>query len=60
MTADERNVSAANRSLLWATIVEMHDNGMTVDDIAEQLGVTAGAVDLALQARQRERVTLGD
>ncbi|HCT81163.1 MAG TPA: hypothetical protein DGG94_10045 [Micromonosporaceae bacterium] len=37
----------------WAAIAELHDSGITMTDIGTALGVTAEAVDLALQAHKR-------
>lgn len=37
----------------WAAIAEMHQRGLTVEDIAAQLTTSTGAVDLALQSHRR-------
>lgn len=37
----------------WAAIAELRDGGMEMDEIADALGTTAEAIDLALQASRR-------
>ncbi|WP_162907149.1 hypothetical protein [Allorhizocola rhizosphaerae] len=37
----------------WAAIAELHSEGMAMAEIAERIGVTPGAVDLALQSHHR-------
>jgi DNA-binding NarL/FixJ family response regulator len=39
----------------WAAIAELHAGGLSTAEIAEQLGVSVGAVDLALQAHNATR-----
>lgn len=43
---DDRRISRVR----WAAIAELSDAGMEMDEIAEALGTTAQAIDLALQA----------
>ncbi len=47
---DDRKIAR----IRWAAIAELHTGGMTMGEIAEKIGVTPGAVDLALQAYQRD------
>ena len=37
----------------WAAINEMHERGLSVQDIAAELEVSDGAVELALQSHRR-------
>ncbi|HCT76490.1 MAG TPA: hypothetical protein DGT23_07850 [Micromonosporaceae bacterium] len=37
----------------WAAIAEMHEGGLTVEDIAAELAMSPGAVDLAVQSHRR-------
>jgi hypothetical protein len=46
---DDRRISR----LRWAAIAELRDGGMEMNEIAEALGMTAEAIDLALQANGR-------
>ena len=46
---DDRRISR----LRWAAIAELKDAGMDMNEIAEALGTTAEAIDLALQANGR-------
>ena len=46
---DDRRIAR----IRWAAIAEMHSGGMSMAEIAEKIGVTPGAVDLALQSHQR-------
>lgn len=39
--------------LRWAAITELHEGGMTMAQIADQIGSSEGAVDLALQSHRR-------
>ena len=39
--------------LRWTAIADMHETGMSVEDIAAELDMSAGAVDLALQTHYR-------
>lgn len=47
--ADDRRISRVR----WAAIAELADGGMPLPEIAEKLGITPEAVDLALQANGR-------
>jgi hypothetical protein len=46
---DDRRIS----QLRWAAIAELRDSGMRIEEIADALGTTAEAIDLALQASRR-------
>ena len=46
---DDRRIS----QLRWAAIAELKDGGMDMNEIADKLGTTAEAIDLALQASRR-------
>jgi len=46
---DDRRISRVR----WAAIAELSDGGMQMQEIAEVLGTTAEAIDLALQANGR-------
>lgn len=46
---DDRRISR----LRWAAINQMHEDGMTMAQIADQIGISEGAVDLALQSHRR-------
>jgi len=46
---DDRRISRVR----WAAIAELSDAGMEMREIAEALGTTAEAIDLALQANGR-------
>ena len=37
----------------WAAIAEMHEQGMTQEDIADKLATGIGAIDLAIQSHRR-------
>jgi len=39
--------------LRWTAIAHMHETGMSMEDIAAELDMSAGAVDLALQTHFR-------
>ena len=39
----------------WGAITEMHDSGMTQEEIAAALATSPGTVDLALQSHRRSR-----
>jgi hypothetical protein len=43
---DDRRITR----IRWAAIAELHDGGLTTAEIADQLGISVSAVDLALQA----------
>ncbi len=49
--ADDRRIAR----IRWAAIAEMRAGGLTTAEIADQLGISVGAVDLALQAHQGSR-----
>lgn len=46
---DDRRISQVR----WAAIAELKDSGMDMNEIADALGTTAEAIDLALQASRR-------
>jgi hypothetical protein len=46
---DDRRIAR----IRWAAIAEMHEAGVSVAEIADQIGVSAGAVELAIQAHRR-------
>jgi hypothetical protein len=46
---DDRRISHAR----WAAIAELKEGGMGIGEIAEALGTTTDAIDLALQANGR-------
>jgi hypothetical protein len=46
---DDRRISRVR----WAAIAELKDAGMDIKEIADALGTTAEAIDLALQANGR-------
>lgn len=37
----------------WAAIAEMHDSGLSIEDIAAMLMITPGSADLAIQSHRR-------
>ena len=46
---DDRRISQVR----WAAIAELKDGGMDMNEIADALGTTAEAIDLALQVSRR-------
>lgn len=46
---DDRRISRVR----WAAIAELKDGGMEISEIGDALGITAEAIDLALQANGR-------
>ena len=46
---DDRRISQVR----WAAIAELKNGGMDMNEIADALGTTAEAIDLALQASRR-------
>ena len=46
---DDRRISRVR----WAAIAELRGGGMEMNEIADALGTTAEAIDLALQANRR-------
>ncbi|HZM74844.1 MAG TPA: hypothetical protein VFC19_03910 [Candidatus Limnocylindrales bacterium] len=46
---DDRRISRVR----WAAIAELKDGGMDMNEIADALGTTTEAIDLALQANGR-------
>jgi DNA-binding NarL/FixJ family response regulator len=50
--ADDRRITR----IRWAAIAELRGGGMTTAQIADQLGISVGAVDLALQAHDGNRI----
>lgn len=46
---DDRRISQVR----WAAIAELKDGGMEMNEIADALGTTAEAIDLALQVNRR-------
>ena len=52
---DDRRISR----LRWAAIAELKEDGMGINEIADALGITADAIDLALQANRRHSSVSG-